>query len=186
MSRSDGPLAWAAIDFLCCLLLVVYTLIAPPPTPKSSVEAEGRVLVRVTWQPGTDFDVDTWVQSPNGETVSFLAQQVGGMFLNRDDLGITGDRAREYYSPTNEERVTVLAPQLGEYTINVFLYRGEGPVAVTVRLYKLGGADRLIATTRVVLREKGSEATAFRFSLDSRERVHGLNRLSKQLATPAP
>ena len=32
----SAPLGWVAIDFLCCLLLVVYTLIAPPrqPTPR--------------------------------------------------------------------------------------------------------------------------------------------------------
>ena len=179
------PLALAAIDTLLALALVLVPP-TPPPTPKSNVEAEGRVLVRVTWKPGTDFDVDTWVQAPNGEVVSFLAQQAGGLFLSRDDLGITGDRAREYFSPNNEERVTVMAPQAGEYTANVFLYRGDGDVLVTVRLYKLGGTDRLVHTVRVWLRGKGSEQTAFRFSLDGQERVHGLNRLRKHLAQAAP
>ena len=82
----SAPLGWVAIDLLCCLLLVVYTLIAPPRQP-TSVETLGEYAIEVTWPAARDDDVDTYVADPAGNVVSFTNHDVGLMHLDHDDLG---------------------------------------------------------------------------------------------------
>ena len=165
----SAPLGWVAIDFLCCLLLVVYTLIAPPRQP-TSVETLGEYAIEVTWPAARDDDVDTYVEDPAGNVVSFTNHDVGLMHLDHDDLGRSSDR--EPYRSTvavvrhNEERVVVRGVVPGEMTVNVHAYRMSAgtPCAVDVRLYRLRGEDRKLLERSVTLVRTGDEATAFRFT----------------------
>src|SRR3954470_22035267 len=90
---SESPLAWVAIDFLCCLLLVVYTLIAPPPKP-ASIDTLGQYAIRVTWPANANDDVDTYVQDPAGNIAWFNNSDVALMHLEHDDLGWSSDKQR--------------------------------------------------------------------------------------------
>src|SRR5262245_11204283 len=139
MSGESSPLAWVAIDFLCCLLLVVYTLIAPPRQP-TSVETLGEYAIEVTWPAGRDDDVDTYVEDPAGNVVSFSNRDVALMHLDHDDLGRSSDRQRFRSTVAvvkrNEERVVLRGVIPGEMTVNVHAYRkaATGPCPVDVRL----------------------------------------------------
>jgi hypothetical protein len=182
--NADSPIAWVAIDFLCCLLLVVYTLIGPPPRP-SSVDTLGQYAVEVTWPPGRDDDVDTYVEDPAGNIAWFNDSDVGLMHLEHDDLGTSSDLLAHGSSTAtvrdNRERVVMRGVLPGEVTVNVHAYRSEGrPCPVTVKLYRLRGADSVLLTRLLTLDHEGQEVTAFRFTVDGGGRLMDHNQLSKR------
>jgi hypothetical protein len=183
---ADSPLAWVAIDFLCCLLLVVYTMIAPPPKP-ASIDTLGQYAVEVTWPAGRNDDVDMYVEDPAGNIVSFSDHDVGLMHLEHDDLGKSSDRVQYAGNAAvvndNRERVVLRGVIPGEVTVNVHAYRMTEPGAcpVTVKLYRLRGEDRTLLERRLTLERRGEEVTAFRFALDRRGKLISHNELSKKL-----
>jgi len=183
---ADSPLAWVAIDFLCCLLLVVYTMIAPPPKP-ASIDTLGQYAVEVTWPAGRNDDVDTYVEDPAGNIVSFSDHDVGLMHLEHDDLGKSSDRVQYAGNAAvvndNRERVVLRGVIPGEVTVNVHAYRMTGPGAcpVMVKLYRLRGDDRTLLERRLTLERRGEEVTAFRFALDRQGKLISHNELSKKL-----
>ena len=180
MSRNDGPLAWASIDFLSCLLLVVLALIAPPPEPLSpSVEQEGVYLLVATWPRAINYDVDVYVQDPQGQILFFANDDTGAMHLSRDDLGSFNDTAG------NEERVTFRATLPGEYVIGIHAYRGRGPVNVKVVLHKLRGHDSIVLQRTLRLRSQGDQKTFARFTLNAAGDVTGTSQLPKDLVGTA-
>ena len=183
---TDSPLAWVAIDFLCCLLLVVYTMIAPPTKP-ASIDTLGQYAVEVTWPAGRNDDVDTYVEDPAGNIASFSDHDVGLMHLEHDDLGTSSDRIVHAGNAAmvndNRERVVLRGAIPGEVTVNVHAYRlaKRSVCPVTVTLYRLRGEDSTLLERRLTLGRQGEEATAFRFTLDGRGRLTAHNQLSKKL-----
>jgi hypothetical protein len=134
------------------------------------VEPPGNVVVEVRWPDGIDADVDLWVEAPGDRPVGYSNK--GGAFFNllRDDLGHRADPTEVNYEVAYSRGVPV-----GEYTVNVHLYRdrraagAEAPVPVTVVASvkrSAGEAARPILTARVELAREGEERTAFRFRLD--------------------
>lgn len=184
--RDDAPVAWAAIDFLCCLLLVVFTLIAPPVQAHSSIQTLGRWAVIVTWPDGVDDDVDTYVRAPTGEIVFFNRVSGALMHLEVDDMGIVGDSAGGVNLVPNHERVILRGVIPGEYVVNLHAYRfADSNVPVTVELYRLEGVDRAVLTRQVILEEEGSEHTAFRFTLRPNGSLAGTSDLPAQFVMEA-
>jgi hypothetical protein len=191
---ADSPLAWVAIDFLCCLLLVVYTLIGPPPKP-ASVDTLGEYAIEVTWPAGCNDDVDTYVEDPAGNIASYSNSDVGLMHLEHDDLGKSSDRqrlgTRVATVNDNRERVVLRGAIPGEVTVNVHAYRKLEPATcpVKVTLYRLRGDDSKLLERTVKLTSEGEEITVFRFTLDGRGELRGHNELSKRFinanGTPA-
>jgi hypothetical protein len=177
---ADAPLAWAAIDFLCCLLLVLYTLIAPPVKQSSSIDTYGLYAVTITWPKNDTDDVDLYVRDPQGQIAYFANASAGLMHLEHDDLGMSNDTEGATTLRFNGERCVLRGTVAGEYTANVHLYRADGShaVPVTVRLYRLRGSDSLVVERRVVLRSKGDERTAFRFTVDGKGDAGQINHLS--------
>ena len=183
----DSPLAWVAIDFLSCLLLVVYALVAPSPKPPA-IDTFGQYSVEVTWPNNRRDDVDTYVEDPAGNIASYSNADVGLMHLEHDDLGVVSDRqahgARVETVRDNRERVVLRGALPGEVTVNVHAYRkvGSAPCPVTVKLYRLRGYDKTLLERRVALQYLGQEVTAFRFTLDISGELLRHNRLGKVLA----
>lgn len=183
MRDGDGPLAWAAIDFLSALILVVYTLIAPPPQPSSAIDTYGVYAVTIAWPGKLTDDVDLYVQNPRGQIVYFANRDAGLMSLERDDLGRVSDVANY-----NSERVVLRGAERGEYVVNVHLYRqASRQVPVTVKLYRLRGDDALVTRQQVVLKFQGDERTAFRFAVDGAGKVSRIGHLQRRfVATATP
>jgi hypothetical protein len=95
--------AFAAIDFLSCLL-VVFVAVALTSRPPQ-VKTYGAYAVVVTWPKGHN-DVDLFVRDPEGAVSYFAKAQADQMQLEHDDRGTA---ATGYtHSSQNEER-TVLA-----------------------------------------------------------------------------
>jgi hypothetical protein len=188
--NTDSPLAWVAIDFLCCLLLVVYTLIGPPPKPVS-IDTLGQYAIEVTWPSDRDVDVDTYVEDPAGTIASYNNEDVGLMHLEHDDLGESSDILEFQNSAVavhdNRERVVLRGAIPGEVTVNIHAYRkaGQEPCPVMVKLYRLRGEDKTLLQREMTLRRQGEESTAFRFTLDSKGELVDDNRLSKRFVEKA-
>jgi ABC-type phosphate transport system substrate-binding protein len=173
--------AFAAIDFLSCLV-VVFVAVALTSRPPQ-VKTYGAYAVVMTWPKG-DNDVDLFVRNPDGAISYFGKAQVDQMQLEHDDLGT----AMTGYAHTNEnqERTVLRSATPGEWTANVFLYtRSEGtssiPVAVT--LWDLRSEDRIVYRATRRLTRNGDERTAFRFTIGPGGNVAGTSQLPLSLVS---
>jgi hypothetical protein len=188
--NSDSPLAWVAIDFLSALLLVVYTLVAPPSKP-ASIDTLGQYAIETTWPASRADDVDTFVQDPTGKIAWYFEPDVGLMHLEHDDLGKRSDTeqggGKVAVVNDNRERVILRGTLPGEMTVNVDAYRkvGNGGLPVTIKLYRLRGDDDELLVRHLTLHAQSEEATAFRFTLDANGKLMSHNELSKRLAAAA-
>jgi hypothetical protein len=174
--------AFAAIDFLSCLL-VVFVAVALTST-RPEVKTYGSYAVVLTW-PHDGNDVDLYVRNPGGE-ISFFAQpQVAEMQLEHDDLGtkVTG------YGKGNHdvERTVIRAATPGEWVVDAHLYRrraGTQPIPVMVTLWDLRAEDHLLKTQRVFLTRTGDEKTPFRFTVNGTGDVGGYSHVPVSLTSP--
>jgi hypothetical protein len=171
--------AFAAIDFLSCLL-VVFVAVALTSRPPQ-VKTYGAYAVVVTWPKGNN-DVDLFVRDPGGAISFFGKPQVDQMQLEHDDLGTTSTA----YAHTNEnqERTVLRSATPGQWTANVLLYsRGQGsvPIPVGVTLWDLRNEDRMVYRNTRELTRKGDERTAFRFTIDPAGNVSGISHLPLSL-----
>lgn len=177
--KARNPIAWCAIDCLCCLLLVIYVMVAPPQTKhKPAIPTFGSYAVVMTWPGSNDDDVDLHVQDPHGQDAYFAASSTRSMNLEHDD--IPGYDAAE---KIHHERTVIRSAEQGEYTANAHLYyqHDPGSVEVTVTLYRLRGNDKEITSETFSLRTNGAEHTAFRFRLSAAGDVVDVNHLQKTL-----
>jgi len=139
-----------------------------PPATEDAADPPGNVIVAIEWPPGNT-DVDLWVTGP-GEIVPVGYSNKSGLLWNllRDDLGTSPD-----VTPSNYENAYTRGITPGEYVINVHCYRCPilpVPVDIEISIQKEGadGAKepmKIIATTKVTLRENAEELTALRFEL---------------------
>jgi hypothetical protein len=174
--------AFAAIDFLSCLV-VVFVAVALTSRPPQ-VKTYGAYAVVVTWPKGKN-DVDLFVRNPEGAISYFGTPQVAQMQLEHDDLGTA--QTSYAHSNENQERTVLRGATPGQWIANVVLYsrrQGSAPIPVAVTLWDLRSADRIVhRTTRRLLRQ-GDERTAFRFTIGHAGNVSGISQLPLRLASP--
>lgn len=169
----------ALAGFVAVVLLLLPHL-HPPKEAEAAVRSPGNVIVEIRWPDEIDADVDLWVQAPGDTPVGYSNK--GGTIFNllRDDLGQRGDTTDLNYEISYSRGVPV-----GEYTVNVHLYRNTGgyvsiPVTISVSVKgQTNESARRVLATDLRLEFEGEERTAFRFSLDDkgrlvRESVHDL------------
>jgi hypothetical protein len=128
----------------------------------------GNVMIEARWPDQVDSDVDLWVQAPGDVPVGY-SNKGGAVFnLLRDDLGELADATRMNYEVSYARGLPV-----GEYTVNVHLYRNTSyadrvPVTVvaSVKRTEQDATRQLLASTVELVRE-GQELTVFRFRLDA-------------------
>ena len=173
--------AFAAIDFLSCLL-VVFVAVALTSRPPQ-VKTYGAYAVVMTWPKG-DNDVDLFVRNPEGAISYFGKTQVDQMQLEHDDLGTA---ATSYtHSNENQERIVLRSATPGQWIANVLLYsrtQGSAPIPVAVTLWDLRSEDRMVyrATRQLVRRRE--ERTAFRFTIGRSGNVAGTSQLPLSLVS---
>jgi hypothetical protein len=169
----------ALAGFVAVVLLLLPHL-HPPKEAEAAVRSPGNVIVEIRWPDEVDADVDLWVQAPGDTPVGYSNK--GGTIFNllRDDQGQRGDTTGLNYEISYSRGVPV-----GEYTVNVHLYRNTGgyasiPVTISVSVKgQTNESARRVLATDLRLEFEGEERTAFRFSLDDkgrlvRESVHDL------------
>jgi hypothetical protein len=176
--------AFAAIDFLSCLLVVFVAVALTSARPE--VKTYGSYAVVLTW-PHDGNDVDLYVRDPSGAIAFFAHPQVDGMQLEHDDLGTASTgygRGKQ-----NVERTVIRTATTGQWVIGAHLYRRRGrgttPVPVTVALWDLRAEDHLVKTRTVDLVRTGDEKTPFRFTLDAAGDVSGFSYVPMSLVSPS-
>ncbi len=165
--------AFAAIDFLSCLL-VVFVAVALTSRPPQ-VKTYGAYAVVITWPKG-DNDVDLFVRDPEGAVSYFAKAQADQMQLEHDDRGT----AATAYTHTNQnqERTVLRSASPGQWVANVLLYsrsQGSAPIPVLVTLWDLRSEDRVAYTDMRQLTRTGDERTAFGFTIDHTGSVSGIS-----------
>lgn len=192
MNREDhwtGPvICW--IDMLVALM-VIFMAQAQIEDPKKA-EAKGDIVspgaigVQVFWDDDKNYDVDTWIQSPDEDAPIYYASKNGPSFdLLRDDRGITADDT----SGRNFENAYSRGVIAGEYTVNVLMFStkfsGRLPVHVIIQWRDGNGSTSDIADRTVVLDHPKQEITVARFRMDASGKLvkDSVNWLYKPLAT---
>lgn len=158
---------------------------------KKMPESKGSYIVTVTWPQEFNDDIDTYVEDPEGKLVFFGRREDGLMHLDRDDLGHSNDKVKTQFGVVeykeNREIVTIRGTSLGEYCVNIHVYRRNNadekrPVEVTVQLDKITPSYMTVVQKKVTVSQNGEEKTLFRFKVDAKENIVSLNYDSKSLA----
>ena len=175
--------AFAAIDFLSCLLVVfvAVALMSRPP----QVKTYGAYAVAVKWPAGIN-DVDLYVRDPAGSICYFRNTQVDQMQLEHDDLGTAGTNYGR--GAMNVERTVLRGTLPGQYVVGTALFsRGAGtaPIPVAVELWDLQGNDRLLKQRTVYVTKTGDQRTPFRFTLDATGTTTGFSYVPVDLLQPS-
>ena len=177
---------------LCFAALFSLAFILINPSQKNkTVDAKAEFIITVIWPSEMDDDVDTYVEDPEGNLIAFNRREQGLMHLDRDDTGISFDTIATDFGlieyKENREMVTIRGYVPGEYVVNVHMYtkREDKETPVTIILEKIN-PYKVVTGRNVVLKLRGDEKTAFRFTVDDEGKVIQTNQLEKGLAKRNP
>ncbi len=177
---------------LCFAALFSLAFILINPSQKNkTVDAKAEFIITVIWPSEMDDDVDTYVEDPEGNLIAFNRREQGLMHLDRDDTGISFDTIATDFGlieyKENREMVTIRGYVPGEYVVNVHMYtkREDKETPVTIILEKIN-PYKVVTGRNVVLKIKGDEKTAFRFTVNDEGKVIQTNQLEKGLAKRNP
>ena len=177
---------------LCFAALFSLAFILINPSKKNkNVDAKAEFIITVIWPSEMDDDVDTYVEDPEGNLIAFNRREQGLMHLDRDDTGLSFDTISTAFGiveyKENREMVTIRGYVPGEYVVNVHMYtkREDKETPVTIILEKIN-PYKVVTGRNVVLKLRGDEKTAFRFTVDDEGKVIQTNQLEKGLAKRNP
>ncbi|MFQ6021428.1 MAG: hypothetical protein ACE5NW_01795 [Acidiferrobacterales bacterium] len=157
----------ALVGFVAMVIMLLPHLSKTKQESKDH-RAPGNVVVEMHWPDALPVDVDLWVQAPGDVPVGFFNQHSHFFSLLRDDLGLEEDPSGRNYEVSYSRGIPA-----GEYIANVHMY-GPLPAGVTVPVTIVISVRqkyddlRQILQTKVELRRRNQEETAFRFKLDER------------------
>ncbi len=168
------------------MLFIIAFLLIRPIAENKQIEQKAEYIISVTWPKEFADDVDTWLQDPIEQILSFRNKEIGLMHLDRDDLGRSNDS--QYVKgigkvsyPYNREIATIRGYLPGEYVLNIHLYRkvvligGPKSVPVTITVEKINPKVKLIYKAEVILKTQWEEQTVIRFVLDRDGEVKSTN-----------
>ena len=177
---------------LCFAALFSLAFILINPSKKNkTVDAKAEFIITVIWPSDMDDDVDTYVEDPEGNLIAFNRREQGLMHLDRDDTGLSFDTISTSFGlveyKENREMVSIRGYVPGEYVVNVHMYtkREDKETPVTIILEKIN-PYKVVTGRNVVLKLRGDEKTAFRFTVDDEGKVIQTNQLEKGLAGQNP
>lgn len=162
------------------MLFISFALIRPE-AKTGVIDTKAEMIITVSWPDNNEDDIDTYVQEPSGNVVWYHSMQKGLVTLDRDDRGAYLDEVtvdgQVIKFPLNQETVTVRGIVAGEYVVNLYHYLNpsNAPVPVTVKVEKVNPTLSVVYYDTVVLKGKGDEATAVRFTLDAAGNVSDVN-----------
>ena len=159
------------------MLFIIAFLLIRPIAENKQIEQKAEYIISVTWPNEFHDDVDTWLQDPAEQILSFRQKEVGLMHLDRDDLGRSNDYQfiqgiGKVTYPYNREIATIRGYLPGEYILNIHLYRkvvligGPKPIPVTITLEKINPKVKLIYKAEMILDKQWEEKTVIRFVLN--------------------
>ena len=168
-------------------LFLVAILFMNPVSKSGIVSPKAEYIVTVNWPDNNPDDIDIWVEDPVGNLIWFRNREAGLVHLDRDDRGIINDQiemnGQTVETSLNQEVVTIRGRVTGEYVINLHYYESKTnlPVKASVEVAKINPAVEIIYYGETVLKEKGVEETAVRFSIADDGSVNNVNRNKKSI-----
>ena len=195
MRRPDGSLVSfldVVLNSCLCFMFLLAVSLANLSLKQAQADVEkpkAESLITVDWDPNRDVDVDTWLQTPNGDILYFRKKANEYAHIDHDDTGNAGDVIRlpdgtVKVNPFNQEIATFRQAGAGEWVVNVHLYRMDprkAPVAVSVRVLKLNPKVTEVSNRTLTLTRSWEEQTAVRLQLDGRGNVLSQDTLYKPL-----
>ena len=183
------------IDVLfCCLLMLVAILFLLKTEEEKTKSRPPNVIYEVilTWDGESQDDLDLYVQSASGHTVSFNNREGGAgslISLDHDALGIRNNFLPEDQKGVivkfHEEVVSFRGVMEGEniVTVHVYAKRDEEPIKGTIKLIKIKPFKEVVTKERM-FESTGQEKIAFRFTTDKNGNILEVNELSASLLNP--
>ncbi|MCX7062915.1 MAG: hypothetical protein NTZ11_18760 [Gammaproteobacteria bacterium] len=169
------------------LMFMLLLFLNPPAKKTGMIDTKAEFIITTTWPDGSEDDIDTWVESGDGDVVWFRHPDSGQMHLDRDDRGIANDtitvNGQKIINPLNQEVVTLRGKAPGEYTVNINNYKSNAtaPVPVQVNVVKVNPVLTVLYYDTVQLTRQGEEKTAVRFTVLPDGSVTNINTLQKSL-----
>jgi hypothetical protein len=170
-------------------LFFIAVIFISPAKDTGKVVLDAQYLVTVTWPDGSQEDIDTWIEDPQGNVTWFRNRSAGLVHLDRDDRGMLNDKieveGKVIENPLNQEVAAVRGTVPGEYTVNLHYYESveQATVPVTVRVAKVNPVYKIYFNDTIDMRRKGEERTALRFTILRDGKIGRINRLEKKLVT---
>ena len=184
------------IDVLfCCLLMLVAILFLLKTKEEKTKSRPPNVIYEVvlTWDGESNDDLDIYVQSASGHTVSFNNREGGQgslISLDHDALGKSRNNSLANGQEGtvvnyNEEVVSFRGITAGENIVTVHVYskRDDAPIKGTIKLIKIKPFKEIVVKEKM-FESTGQEKTAFRFKTDALGNVLEVNELPAQLVNP--
>ena len=179
------------IDVLfCCLLMLVAILFLLKTEEEKTKSRPPNVIYEVilTWDAESGDDLDLYVQSASGHTVSFNNREGGDgslISLDHDALGKRNNSLPEQggvITKFHEEKVSFRGVTDGDNIVTVHVYskRDEAPVKAKITLIKIKPFKQIVVKERI-FESTGQEKTAFRFTSDKNGDILELSELPANL-----
>jgi len=175
----------ALLGFTFLFLLAI--MFMNPVSKSGIVKPKAEYIVTVNWPDDNPDDIDIWVEDPAGNLIWFRNREAGLVHLDRDDRGLINDRielnGETVETSLNQEVVTIRGRVVGEYVVNLHYYESKtaSPVKATVEIAKINPDLKIVYYGETVLKEKGNEETAVRFTIEEDGEVTGINRNKKSI-----
>lgn len=168
-------------------VLLIIAILLIKSEKRHEIQSNAEVIIYVEWDQEIIDDVDAYVRDPLNRVVAYTSRETELMNLDRDDLGRATDTIRlpngkKIVIKENKEVVTIRGIVPGEYIVNTHMYskNSDLPCNVTVTVEKLNPYS-IIYQKELVLKEKGQEETAVRFTLNENGDLVSTSELPVQL-----
>jgi len=168
-------------------LFLVSLLFINPVADSAKVDKQAEYIISAVWPEQLKDDIDLWMRTPVGHTVSYLAKEAGWLHLERDDRGEVNDKliinGKEEVHPINQEIITIRSRHSGEYIVNLYYYQAHSkePVPVDIKVDRINPKYETVFREKIILNRQDEEVTAVRFSIDDDGNVYDVNKLPVKL-----
>lgn len=169
-----------ALAFCLCFILAFISITDKLKQNEAGVQPKADFLITLEWNPKSDADIDLWVKDPDGKIVGFPNKSIGGVFLDRDDMGgnvdtITRADGTSMKIEINQEVMTIRGFKKGRYTVAAHYYRGREPEKLDISVLKLQPFGYVYKKTGIPIEQAGQEVTLLSFEIDHNGNVVSLN-----------
>lgn len=161
------------------LFLLLLAIINPEGEKLSDDEPPpGIVMIELRWPDHISADLDLWAKPPGERPVGYSNKSSRTLNLLRDDLGTVGDPME-----LNYEHMYGREAKVGEWCINVHLFRGLAPIPISVRMSIKRGVSQptVVFFLKDTLSQEKHELTIYCFHLDELGVARNMSRLSVPL-----
>ena len=179
---------WILLAGFGAMFIIAYLMIQPPAKTADIIK-KAEYIVTLGWDSEVGDDIDLWVKSPKGITVSFRNKTGGFMNLEKDDLGRQNDTIIDEFGnrivlKINREIITLRGVHAGEYEVMIHVYNREmfqdktvgsetygkltksaGPVKYTVEVIKIN-PYKIVYVQEGVYEHHKQEISIVRFTVD--------------------